>query len=104
MSPHIKQVLTDHANKDEESKTVAVEKGKEKPKKEAEPAKAASTTAKDKNATPKSDEIDVEVVKDENKEAEEQQKKLEFIKKLERLRKENFNMVLYGIPDIYLSN
>ena len=57
----------------------------------------------------KSAKMDESIISTENIEASEsthhdELKRIEFIKSLERLRKENSNMILYGLPDIYFAN
>ncbi len=41
---------------------------------------------------------------EEARRTEEEMRQAEFMRKLERIRMENLNMVCYGIPDVYLTN
>ena len=101
LSPHVKKILSDVAKKEEETKPVQADKDKKEKitKKDTEAAKSPMKSAK----------MDESIVSAENIEASESShhdelKRIEFIKNLERLRKENSNMILYGLPDIYLAN
>ena len=100
MSPFIKKILSDYSKKEEEKLVVPDKKSNKKdsdPKTPSKAEKVASDKGSDKG-TERTDE------KSEALEAEEEQKRADFMKSLERIRKENFNMVLYGIPDVYMAN
>ena len=105
MSPHIKKVISDAVKKEEEQKNATVDtKGKGDKKKDSETAVAKDPKTPKHTAKP-GDSVDfAEQAKEDARKAEEEIKQGQFLKSLERLRKENFNMVLYGIPDIYMSN
>lgn len=98
-SPLIKKILTDYAKKEEEKLVVPDKKTN---KKDSEP----KTPSKTEKASDKGSEEGTARTNESNEalKAEEEQKHAEFMKSLERLRKENFNMVLYGIPDVYMAN
>lgn len=99
MSPHIKKMLTDMTKKEEEKLLVPDKKAKDGAKKDSDVKTPNKPSAKTSDASSVSDEGD-----DSARKAEEELRQLEFVKSLERLTKENFNMVCYGIPDIYLTS
>ena len=46
----------------------------------------------------------LETIADTNAKELEEEKRLEVINNLAKLRRENYNMVCYGLPDIYMWN
>lgn len=91
--------------REEELKTAVLDtKSKADKKKDSETAVAKDPKTPKHTAKPEEVVDSAEKEKEEARKAEEEEKKTQFLKSLERLRKENFNMVLYGIPDVYMSS
>jgi septum formation inhibitor MinC len=114
VSPHIKLIIEQNQKKEEEMRQTLLEREK-KEKKDKENKKESSKESKNKSATEKKH---VEAAKAEQvvsniqEEQEDQaaQKELEdmriadLIKNLSKIKKENCNLICYGLPDVYLSN
>jgi hypothetical protein len=124
-APHQKYLIQEKIRKEEE-KRMQGEKEKEKkdakkdPKKDAkEPPSGSKSPSKAAKRDKTSDSIlDVRATMDasvvtavdpafeaEEKarlEALEEEKRREFFKQISRLRKENLNMICYGLPDVYM--
>jgi len=114
VSPHIKLIIEQNLKKEEEMKQTLLEREK-KEKKDKENKKESSKESKNKSATEKkqNEAAKVEqVVSNIQEEQEDQavQKELEemriadLIKNFSKIKKENCNLVCYGLPDVYLSN
>lgn len=102
MSPHLRFILNENAKKEEEKKQAAAN---EKDKKDAKKPDAKTKDAKPKSPKKLENESQSGISPfhvDEQSKAEEEAKRLELLKNLSRVNKENLNMVCYGLPDVYM--
>jgi len=93
VSPHIKNALSE-VKKEEDKVLVVVDKTKVKEALDKKKESEENTTLVSSS----------EKEEEEARKNEEEMRQAEFMRKLERLKMENLNMVCYGIPDIYMSN
>jgi hypothetical protein len=120
-APHIKFLLQEKIQKEEEKRAQGDrEKEKKDAKKDAKKdgkETASGTKSPTKGKRDKANESKLDVQTDLSssiltEEAEEktrlealaEEKRQEFFKQLSRLRKENLNMICYGLPDVYMMN
>ena len=117
ISPHIKHILMEAAKKEEESKVSSNEKEAKKDakkdakketikeeKKSKSPVKSSAPVAKSPPRSPtKKQQESSDDIMSSQREAEEENK-LIHLQKLMQLRKENCNMVCYGLPDIFMQS
>ena len=119
ISPHIKYMLTEASKKEEENKAINSEKDAKKDakkegkkdtvkdeKKSKSPAKSSAPATKSpprsKSPTKKQQESSDDILASQ-REAEEENR-LIHLQKLMQLKKENCNMVCYGLPDVFMQN
>lgn len=101
-SPHLKLILAENMRKEEERRLAINEKDKKGDSKKTESKKETKskspTLTEEEREQARREEEDAEM-----KKHEEETKRIEMIKNLSRLRKENLNMVCYGLPDVFIS-
>ncbi|CAF0832143.1 unnamed protein product [Brachionus calyciflorus] len=108
IAPHLK-FLQQKEKEEEERKSVANSKNEnKKDKKDAKPNK--SDKKESKAASPKKQQVDLDLESHaddsdyyNNKQFDKEAKRLETLRNLSIMRKENLNMVCYGLPDVYLN-
>jgi len=109
VSPHLKFILTESPKKEEkddkktqlanipEKKDDKKDKNKKETIKEKSPSRSKSPAKKvDPSAAAQ------ENLAENNTKEQEEEKRAEMISNLARLRRENYNMICYGLPDIYM--
>ena len=114
VSPHVKKIIEDNIKREELKKQQQAEKEKEK--KEKKDTKAGSERNKSPSnkkgekpsELPRTTSGAVQSTEDLSDQPSlvdiEEQKHLELLKSLSQIKKENFNMVCYGLPDVFMSN
>ncbi len=126
ISPHVKYMINERI-KQEEEKRAKPEKNKEKqnakskqkdeaaksekreksPQKKKEAVSVATTVIAEDTTSINTFTYDTISINSEEKvrqEKLEEQKRIEFLNNLSKLRKENLNMICYGLPEIYMIN